>query len=303
MSKDANINKRSASSPLKEDGFVKRACVEDSFLESDSETTIINPDFLTSTLLDSSELGTSSTFTSTPEMSAAGIGTGTGSVGEQLRAQLMDPVVLDFVSKAVAAQVNSEIRKEIAWLMVKMEEKDKEIQRLQEQVDGLEQYGRRNNIRISSIPETTGEDTDAIVQTVAKAAGVDIPEHAIDRSHRVGRPGTNRAVLVKFTSYRHKQAFMKARSNLKNVDGTKLFPNLKWPTHASQRSSEQPMLNKIFLNEDLTSTRADIAKRARLLKKNKSITDTWCRDGVIFMKKKNDTVLKITAPREMTALE
>ena len=55
----------------------------------------------------------------------------------------MHPVVLDFVSKAVAAQVNSEIRKEIAWLKVNMEEKDKEIQRLQEQVDGLEQYGRR----------------------------------------------------------------------------------------------------------------------------------------------------------------
>ena len=253
-------------------------------------------------MLDASELGTSSTLTSTPEMSATGIGTGTGSVGEELRAQLMDPVVLDFVSKAVAAQVNSEIRKEIAWLKVKMEEKDKEIQRLQEQVDSLEQYGRRNNMRISSIPETTGEDTDAIVQTVAKAAGVVIPKHAIDRSHRVGRPGTNRAVLVKFTSYRHKQAFMKARSNLKNVDGTKLFPNLKWPTHASQRSSQQPMLNKIFLNER-TSTRADIAKRARLLKKNKSITDTWCRDGVIFVKKKDDTVLKITAPREMTALE
>ena len=47
MSKDANINKCSASSPLQEDSFVKRACAEDSFLESDSETTIINPDFLT----------------------------------------------------------------------------------------------------------------------------------------------------------------------------------------------------------------------------------------------------------------
>ena len=54
MSKAANINKRSASSLLQEDGFVKRACAEDSFLESDSETTIINPDFLTSTLLDAS---------------------------------------------------------------------------------------------------------------------------------------------------------------------------------------------------------------------------------------------------------
>ena len=82
---------------LQEDGFVKRACADDSFLESDSETTIKNPDFLSTTLLDASKLGTSSTLTSTPEMSGTGICSGTGSVGEELRAQLMDPVVLVFV--------------------------------------------------------------------------------------------------------------------------------------------------------------------------------------------------------------
>ncbi|KAL8615742.1 hypothetical protein ACOMHN_040237 [Nucella lapillus] len=137
----------------------------------------------------------------------------------------------------------------------------------------------------------------------AKAVGVHIPDYAIDRSHRVGRQGTDRAVLVKFTSYKYKQAFLKARSGLSKVDGKKLFPALDWPTapvSGSQRSAG-PSARRLYVNEDLTRIRADVARRARALKKAGKISDTWCRDGITFVKKGGE-VLKLTRLSQIEVL-
>ncbi|KAL8615671.1 hypothetical protein ACOMHN_034821 [Nucella lapillus] len=217
-----------------------------------------------------------------------------GSIREEVRAVLVDPVVLELMSKAVAAQVTSQLREEIKSLREQLAAKDVAIKTLQDQVDALEQ---------SPIPETDSENTDTLVQTVAKAVGVDIPDHAIDRSHRVGRQGTDRAVLVKFTSYKYKQAFLKARSGLSKVDGKKLFPALDWPTapvSGSQRSAG-PSARRLYVKEDLTRIRADVARRARALKKAGKISDTWCRDGITFVKKGGE-VLKLTRLSQIEVL-
>ena len=97
----------------------------------------------------------------------------------------------------------------------------------------MEQYSRRNCLRISPVPEAS-ESTDDIVKTVAKTAGVTLPDNAIDRSHRVGKVSASRQttdlpILVKFTSYKYKVAMMKARRGLNKMDATKIFPDSQWP--------------------------------------------------------------------------
>ena len=221
---------------------------------------------------------------------------------------MLDPEVLNLIAKTVADRVTGELRKEIDELKAEVRARGDEICTLRDKVDELEQYGRRNSVRISSIPETSGEDTDAMVQTVARAVGVDLPPAAIDRSHRVGPQGTQpRPILVKLTSYRHKLALMKARAGLRNADSKKLFPSLKWPAppQSSQplsQSSHVPFATRIFINEDLTKPRAELAKKARGLKKANKTTDTWTRDGVIFIKR-GTNVSKITTPREIQVFE
>ncbi|KAJ8301926.1 hypothetical protein KUTeg_020913 [Tegillarca granosa] len=62
-------------------------------------------------------------------------------------------------------------------------------------IDDLEQYSRRNAIRISGIPENSGsENTDDIVKKVVSDMGISINDEDIDRSHRSRRPqkGYNR---------------------------------------------------------------------------------------------------------------
>ena len=213
--------KRTAEPPLSDDGYEKRQCgsaEDNSFLATDSDLTIIDPEFLSGTVLDNPAL-----------VMASGSDRGR-SVKDDLKAALCDPDVLELISKAVAAQVSSQLRKEIAGLRDKVAEKDREILFLKDQIDSLEQYSRRNCLRISPVPEVSSESTDDIVKTVAKTIGVTLPDNAIDKSHRVGKVtagGLNRdrPIHVKFTSYKYKEAMMKARRCMNKIDATKIFPD------------------------------------------------------------------------------
>ncbi|KAK3931679.1 LINE-1 retrotransposable element ORF1 protein [Frankliniella fusca] len=76
------------------------------------------------------------------------------------------------------------------------------IDQLVIQLDELEQYGRRNNLRIFGVQENGNEDTDAIVEEVTSKMNVSLPDSAIDRSHRIRSKGAfPRPIIVKFTSY------------------------------------------------------------------------------------------------------
>lgn len=294
MSRDS---KRSAVSPLSDDGEEKRLCIsgDGSFLVSDPEATIIDTEFLSSTVLD---LPQSSMTTEA----------GGRPLREELKAALCDPEVLEMISKAVAVKVTDQLRKEISGLREKIVAKDREILLLKDQVDSLEQYSRRNCLRIGPVPEITSENTDEIVKTVAKSIGVTLPDDAIDRSHRVGRvtPGAaqKRSILVKFTSFKYKEALLKARRRLNQVDAAKLLPDPEWPplpataTAAGSSNSSASPVHRIFINEDLTKIRAEVAAKARQLKRNGKVDDTWIRDGIIFVKK-SDTVNRISTLREI----
>lgn len=131
-------------------------------------------------------------------------------------------------------------------------------------IDELEQYGRRNALRITNEwPEREDESTDNLVLKLANdLLGVELQESDISRSHRVGPSQARkpRSVLVKFTSYRARERVYRARMKLKT-------------------SRE-----KIFINEDLTKKRGQLAYNARQLKKDQQIQDTWTYDCRVFVK-------------------
>jgi cell division septum initiation protein DivIVA len=186
----------------------------------------------------------------------------------------------------VAAKVTEGLQKEIASLREQLQEKDKQIESLQDAVDSLEQYSRRNCVRIGPIPESDTENVHTIVEKVASSAGVVLPEGAIDRAHRVGKKPTayqtySRSIIVKLTSYQHKAALMRSRKNLSTVDGAALFTDVTWPALESTNRT----VHKIFINDDLTQTRSKVAVKARELKRDKRVDDTWVRDGAIHVKR------------------
>ena len=55
----------------------------------------------------------------------------------------------------------------------------------EEQLDNLEQYGRRGNLEIHGGPTMRNENTNQIVKTVAKALNVHVTDEHISTSHRL----------------------------------------------------------------------------------------------------------------------
>ena len=102
----------------------------------------------------------------------------------------------------------------------------------------------------------------------------------IERSHRVGpkldKQGRRRVrpIVVRFAKERTRDVVYRARFRLKEV-------NAKRP------------LEKIFINEDLTSTRASLAAEARLIKKAGKIQDTWTYNGNILIKNARSDIIQV----------
>ena len=139
-----------------------------------------------------------------------------------------------------------------------------------QRIDDMEQYSRRSSLRVwSTVKETTGEQTDNIVCDVAKELGLTIDSDEIDRSHRVGRPSTNkpRAILVKFISYKTRDKLYNARRKAKKG---------------------------IFISEDLTRHRQDIFYKARQHQKAGTFSHTWTKDGRILVRLRNGDVRQIS---------
>ena len=96
-------------------------------------------------------------------------------------------------------------------------------------VDALEQYGRRENLRIygSSESKEKQDDGENIVFELAKELNINLKSCDIQRAHRLGKKKKTadakpRQVIVRFLSYKKRNEFLKAKSRLRD---SKHFPN------------------------------------------------------------------------------
>ncbi|KAK7490727.1 hypothetical protein BaRGS_00017956, partial [Batillaria attramentaria] len=65
------------------------------------------------------------------------------------------------------------------------------------------------------------------------------------------------------------------------------------------RNGQLVPAHRIYVNEDLTSVRADLAAKARALKKKGKVEDSWVRDGLVVLLKRSNTVHRLTTLREL----
>ena len=62
---------------------------------------------------------------------------------------------------------------------------NKNLAKTEEQLDALEQYGRRDNLEIHNIPWTKNENKNEIVKKIANTLNVKLDDHDISTSHRI----------------------------------------------------------------------------------------------------------------------
>lgn len=106
-------------------------------------------------------------------------------------------------------------------LQTELHMRNEEVHSLKRSMNSLEQYSRRNCVRIFGIKEKSGENTDEIVCNVAQKIGITFDVSDIDRSHRVGKVPADkeksRGIIAKFRSYKCCQQLILNRKKLKGM--------------------------------------------------------------------------------------
>ena len=140
--------------------------------------------------------------------------------------------------------------------------------RLSQEVDDLEQYTRRTNVRIYGVAEQPEENTDNLAVDFFKSElNVDVASNDISRSHRVGKKSAAkpRPIIVRFTKHNTKVAVMSLRRVLKER---------KRPFN---------------LQKDLTINRREILKYLNKDIEEGIVSKVWTVDGVICFRPCGDS--------------
>ena len=96
----------------------------------------------------------------------------------------------------------------------------------------LEQYGRCLCLRIDGVPTVKNGSSDDVLEftkSLFKEAKVAVPDNVLDRAHIIGSSYMDRvtnkkwkSIIVRFTTFRHRTLFYRARKNLKSGFKVKL---------------------------------------------------------------------------------
>ena len=132
-----------------------------------------------------------------------------------------------------------------------------------ERFNDLDQYSRRNNIRINGVPESgkeTAEDTTKrVIEVLNKnISNLNLIPTDIDISHRLGKQSSqgHRQIIVKFVSRHTRDRVIRGRKAFKS--------------------------KKVFINEDLTRLNQAVLKAIRMTTPAEETGWSW--DGKLFHK-------------------
>lgn len=148
--------------------------------------------------------------------------------------------------------------------------------------DALEQYTRRENVRISGLPEAADESTESLIRTVislGESVAVNISESDVSAIHRLGKKTQNRSrqVIVRFTNRTVRNRFLAARKKLKDSASYK----------------------DIYVTEDLTQLRF---KLLHMVKGCEDVKTAFTREGKIHAIMKNGSKEIIDNPDDLFKL-
>ncbi|XP_052261760.1 myosin-6-like [Dreissena polymorpha] len=181
---------------------------------------------------------------------------------------------------------NNKKTKQIDDLRGELQEQKEENERLKKalknneyanqlHINELEQYSRRNNIRIEGIEDSEREDyietTEKVINTLnAHIPDLNLSKIDIDISHRIGpfQRQKKRPIIVKMVSRMRRHQIMQAAKLL--------------------RKKAQP----VYVNDHLTKLNAEVFASVRR-KQSDIVKSTWTREGAIFYRDVNEQTHKV----------
>ena len=157
----------------------------------------------------------------------------------------------------------------------------KENLSLKNELNNLEQYTRRENVRIFGVEDNAWEDgkksTVLALDILRNKMKIDIKEEDVEVAHRVGKfkSDRKRAIIVRFASRKTKEKVMTEKKKLKG--------------------------SGIFVNEDLTKRNADWFFK---VKRTEGVINAWTKNGETFVRNtKSNEIVKITKDYDLENLK
>lgn len=180
----------------------------------------------------------------------------------KFKSQVMEPLLnqKDEEITLLKHEINSKDAK-LKDLETKIETLEINNDKLEKGLNDLDQYGRRQSIRLNNVSLPDDSVCEEVVLEIINNALLDgepISHNDIERCHPVGKPNKkkNRQIIVKFLSYKTKAKVYDARFNLSNI----------------------------YMTEDLTQNNQTVATELAKKKKVKKVSKFWSIDGKIFAK-------------------
>jgi ribosome-binding ATPase YchF (GTP1/OBG family) len=191
---------------------------------------------------------------------------------EQLEARVFEvEAKSDKHDKEVAA-----IKKKNEELQNVMRHQDLRIKQNDREINDLQQYSRRWNVRVYKVPEAEGETAEDCAKKVcnifSKDVGVATSMTDIEVAHRAGRRNADRPrpILVRFFDRKKRDAVIGARKALKNKG--------------------------LVIGEDLTAANYKLSNEAY---KHSATLSVWSSNGKVLAKLKNGVVLRLNISMDL----
>ena len=159
-------------------------------------------------------------------------------------------------------------------LRMKVNSLENKVMSLEINENHLEQYGRRNNLEITEIPDDVSDENlkEKVIHVLSEIQ-VKVSGSDIEACHRIGKSKNSlKKTIVRFINRKHTKKALINRKGLININKSSL----------SLSSSDN-----IFINQNLTPMNNKIAFHCRKLKRNGQIDKTYSRDGVIHIASSN----------------
>ena len=178
-----------------------------------------------------------------------------------------------FETEVKAEKVESEVKtlkkvNETATGMIKQQ--DRRIRQNERELNDLQQYSRRWNLRVFKVPEkekeTAVDCTAKVCAIFSDKVGIPITASDIEVAHRTGQRSSTRArpILVRFFDRKKRDSVITSRRNLKNKG--------------------------IVIGEDLTYANYQVFRKAS---EHSATMSVWSSNGKILDKVKNGRIVRV----------
>lgn len=171
----------------------------------------------------------------------------------------------------------SQLQTKVIKLEADYEKLSKEVALIHKSNDIRDQYSRKNNLIISGVSESEGEDLKKMI--VCMGDSVNVKCDGVLAAHRLPHPKVHkdkqipRDIIVKFAAYEVKDALITCYKG-----------KLKSKEPMTGKNLGLGSQEKIWLKDHLTSKRSYLLRQAKKKVSEKKLAYAWVRRGNVFVK-------------------